>query len=121
RQLLRACGLSHWRFEHLPECQQYFTTHMLARGASPLVDLSGGFEAYAARQPRKRREHFAGMRRKLRKMEREQGPARLEPYSADPSALAKLLAWKSAQYAQTGAVDIFQKRWTVELLERIAA
>ena len=38
-----------------------------------------------------------------------------------PDALAQLLAWKRAQYAESGIADAFGVRWTVALMQRLAA
>ena len=42
-------------------------------------------------------------------------------HDPDPSTLGQLIAWKRQQYRRTGAPDVFARRWTVELLERIHA
>ena len=58
---------------------------------------------------------------KRAKAERQLGPVRLELHSADRSVLARLIRWKSAQYAASGVTCPFSFGWTAALLEQLLA
>ena len=121
RELLRGCRLSAWRFDNLIADQRPFQPFHAATVASPIIDLSDGFDAYYAKL-RKRSSRFCReLERKTRKIEREMGELRIEADSRDASVLHTLMAWKSGQYRQTSHVDRFQQPWLVELLETLLA
>ena len=101
-ELLRACRLSAWHFDHLLTSQTCFGQFARRRVESPYVDLSDGFAAYASRL-RHRYKYVVAPQRKLRCLEREHGPLRFEPHVADRSILATLFRWKSDQYRRTCA------------------
>jgi CelD/BcsL family acetyltransferase involved in cellulose biosynthesis len=112
-EILHGCGLEQWEFHHLLAAQQHFRPFHAQYWPSPMIDLSGGFDAYA---PRVRR--LAKLRRRL---EREAGPLRFEAHSTDARVLRQLLGWKSAQYLRSGYADRFATPWVVEVIERIHA
>lgn len=109
-ELLSACGLSSWRFDHLLVSQAAFAPYMWTRSRSPYLDLSRGFTAYEAERKADNSE-LSTIKRKLNKMAREVGPLRLEWNSTDREALQTLLHWKSDQYERTGLRDVFSFEW----------
>ena len=117
RQLLRACGISVWNFDHLIAGQQPFERYQAATAASPVIDLTDGFEAYHAMLRARSRQLSANVARKARKMGREVGEVRFELDSRDACALRTFMYWKSEQYRRTGRADRFDKRWIVELID----
>jgi CelD/BcsL family acetyltransferase involved in cellulose biosynthesis len=117
-ELLRACRLSAWHFDHLLASQACFGQFVRRRVESPHVDLSEGFEGYASHL-RHRHKYLVAPRRKWRCMERECGPLRFEPHVADPAILSALFRWKSDQYRRTHSRDIFAWSWTRRLLEKL--
>ena len=120
-ELLRACGLVSWRFDHLPATQASFAAHASCEAISPALDLSHGFEAYRQQRRQSGSLWLAQLERKARKLARELGPLRFEADAREDAVLERVLAWKSAQCQRTGTVDFFALRWTRELVERIAA
>ncbi len=120
-ELLRACRLASWRFDHLPESQVSFAGYAQARAVSPALDLSGGFEAYRGQRRQAGSLWLAQLERKARKLAREVGPLRFEVHTRERAVLERVLAWKSAQCRRTGTVDFFGLRWPRELAERIAS
>ena len=118
-ELLRACRLAGWDFDHLVAAQPSFESFVTARGESPYLDLSQGYEAYAAERRAAGSEEIKNVSRKLRKCEREQGPITFELDSSDESVLDLLMQWKAAQLRQSGLMDIFAFPWTVALLKNI--
>lgn len=119
-EILRACRLSSWRFDHLVPVHASFERFAWSSADSPYIDLSDGFEGYLAQRPNGRRlmsEHG----QKKRKFEREVAPIRYEPHVSDPDVLATCLEWKAGQALRTGRVDIFKYSWIAELLKGVLA
>lgn len=128
RALVRAAGLSVHDFTFARAAQAPFRPFHRSTCTSHLIDLSAGFDAYL----RERREagrflpdgssglpHHALQR--ARRLERQAGPLRFALHDPDPSTLRRLIEWKRQHYRRTGAPDVFARRWTVALLERIHA
>lgn len=117
-ELLQACRLSSWRFDHLVPVHASFVRFAWSRADSPYIDLSDGFEGYL-----ETRENGTGImadyRRKRRRLEREIGPVRYEPHVSDPAVLATCIQWKAEQLRRTGITDIFQYHWPGKLLNSI--
>lgn len=121
RALVRSCGLRVWRFHHLLADQRPFRPYHAQYSSSPYMDLTGGYDAYAAARRAAGSEVIAQTERKARKLEREVGAVRFEHHVADPDTLRLLMRLKSEQYRRTGVADRFAYSWNVELLERIHA
>lgn len=119
RDLLRGCGLRSWAFDHLPVSQTAFFGEWHATAESTCLDLSQGFEAYVADRRAAKAGDVKDVPYKLRKIERDHGPVRVELASDDRAAFDALLRWKSEQYRRTGLSDVFAFDWTIRLLERI--
>ncbi len=86
--------------------------------ASHVLDLSGGFDAYAAGRKAAGSGLLADTAKKMRKMAREVGEiafARSDSHADWDAALA----WKRAQYRTTRQTDIFATPWTGRLLEQL--
>lgn len=114
--LLASCGLAAFHFDHLASGQP-FAACGSATAASPVVDLSGGFDGYQqvvlARSPR----FWRDLARKRRKLEREAGELRFVLDTPDTGDLRRLMGWKSEQYRRTGRGDRFDRPWIVGLVE----
>lgn len=117
--VLRDCEITCWDFDHLVEAQPAFDGHRFGWDASPYIDLSQGFDAYAAGRRRAGSKRIKQTRRKARKLERDFGSVRFVPHANDPEVLETLLEWKSEQYRRSHLTDLFSIRWKRELLERI--
>lgn len=110
REVVRACGLRSFAFDHLLGGQERWLgaePAALTHERSPALDLSAGFDAYESRQRDASRSLFSSTGRKRRKLEREHGPVRLEFDRPDHAVLDLVLRWKSDQYRRTGRVDRF--------------
>jgi CelD/BcsL family acetyltransferase involved in cellulose biosynthesis len=117
-ELLKACRLSSWKFDHLLAAPETFSPFVARETDSPFVDLSDGYEAYAAWLKR-RGKALVESERKARKMAREIGPITFEAHSTDRSLLSTMIEWKSAQYLRTKERDIFEADWVRSLLFNI--
>jgi CelD/BcsL family acetyltransferase involved in cellulose biosynthesis len=118
-ELIRACGLSAWNFDHLLPSQQAFRSYYFTSGSSPYMDVAAGFDAYQAERYQKGSREFREIPRKMRKVEREVGPIRFELHTDNRDVFATLLRWKTEQYRRTRVTDVFAYSWAVRLLERV--
>jgi CelD/BcsL family acetyltransferase involved in cellulose biosynthesis len=119
RTLLSGCKLSSWRFDHLLTSQQDFQPFMWTMADTTYIDLANtGYKGYLANRKQHTSE-IATTERKLRKLEREVGPLRLEWHSTDKQALETLLRWKSEQYLRTGLRDLFTFEWIRAFFDRL--
>ncbi|MGD9722718.1 MAG: GNAT family N-acetyltransferase [Pirellulales bacterium] len=117
-EIVRACRLSSWHFDHLVAAHPSFTRYAWSFAESPYIDVSDGFEAYM-RQRGNTRGVMSEYGQKKRKLEREIGPVRYERHVADRAVLATLIEWKSEQYRRTKVDNIFAFPWVINLLEQI--
>ncbi|MDH6433122.1 CelD/BcsL family acetyltransferase involved in cellulose biosynthesis [Streptomyces sp. SAI-144] len=119
RELLRACGLAVWEFDHLVEGQGPFEAEASGRFPSPVMDVDQGYETYLAglreRSPKFTRTTLA----KERRLARTASDVRYVHDERDPAALRVLMGWKSAQYRRTGRSDRFAHEWIARLVEQL--
>ncbi|MGW3284837.1 GNAT family N-acetyltransferase [Streptomyces sp. NPDC001002] len=117
QELLRACGLSIFEFDHLVEEQKPFGAYVTGRFASPVVDLKPDESGYAQWL----RGAYPGLAKttlkKERRLGRDVGEVRFVFDERDPAMLRTLMRWKSAQYRRTGRMDRFARQWIVDLVD----
>ncbi|MET7604535.1 GNAT family N-acetyltransferase [Streptomyces avermitilis] len=118
-ELLQACGLALWEFDHLVAGQAPFAAGAAGTFPSPVMDVDQGYEAYLrglrARSPKFTRTTLA----KERRLGRDAGGVRYVHDERDPAALRTLMAWKSAQYRRTGRSDRFAHAWITHLVQQL--
>jgi len=118
-ELLRACKLVAWDFDHLLVSQRSFQPFHQFREFSPIIDLSEGFDRYLE----ERKSSGSGLRRPLqfmRKLEREVGPLRFEKHVKDIAVLHWIMDKKSEQYNQSlSQADLFAQEWIRNTVETI--
>lgn len=118
--LLAGCGLDVFDFDHLLASQRPFVPHHSGIADSPYLDLSEGYEAYAAAREREGSKVVnSRMGTKWRKLERDLGPLRYEMQDSSTAAFEALIRWKRQQYQRTNAIDLFAHDWPVRLLDDI--
>jgi CelD/BcsL family acetyltransferase involved in cellulose biosynthesis len=117
-ELVRACGLPCWEYDHLVLDQSAFAPFHLLTVGSPVMDLAGGYEGYLAARARET-SALKALGRKLRKLEREVGELRFEYESADPALLRLMMDWKSAQYRRTRVHDRFGTPWITRVVTEL--
>lgn len=119
RELLRACGLVVWEFDHLVSGQGPFAAGVTGTFPSPVLDLEQGYETYL-RQLRARSPKFVrSTHAKGRRLGRDHGELRYVHDERDPGVLRTLMRWKSAQYRRTGRSDRFAHDWITQLVFRL--
>nr|WP_202498614.1 GNAT family N-acetyltransferase [Streptomyces sp. SID5469] len=119
QELLQACGLALWEFDHLVAGQAPFEAGAAGTFPSPVMEVDQGYEAYLrglrARSPKFTRTTLA----KERKLGRDTGGVRYVHDERDPAALRTLMTWKSAQYRRTGRSDRFAHAWITHLVQQL--
>ncbi|HEY7486978.1 MAG TPA: GNAT family N-acetyltransferase [Streptosporangiaceae bacterium] len=119
KDLLKACGLSVWDFDHMLAHQRTFAPYQTVRRVEPIIDLGAGFDVYMDEVRRLAPKTHKTIRYKERKLGREVGEVRYTFESRDPAELRRLMAWKSDQYQRTGRTDRFARPWIVKLVEHL--
>jgi CelD/BcsL family acetyltransferase involved in cellulose biosynthesis len=114
-ELLAGSRLAVWEFDHLLAHQASFAPYHVLSGQSPVIDLSGGFDRYAARHRHRAKE----VRRTERMLEREVGEVAFDFHVEDKDCLRLLMRWKSAQYRRTGRFDRFANRSIVRVVDEL--
>lgn len=118
QELLKACCLAAWNFDHLLAGQLPLAAFHRRQSSSPYMDVSQGFAVYRATRENKHSNEISEVLRKGRKVGRDIGPLRLET-NCQPAVLETLLSWKRAQYRRTGVVDVLEPEWTRALLNHV--
>jgi CelD/BcsL family acetyltransferase involved in cellulose biosynthesis len=121
RDLLRGCRLSIWHFDHLVAGQKPFERYQTATNPSPVMDLSDGFASYRARLTAKSPRFSKAIAHCARNLARDVGELHFVADSRDINLLRTLMAWKSEQYRRVAAIDRFDRRWVVGLLDALHA
>jgi len=120
-ELMRACGLAGWDFDHLPTSQTPFQPYAQSTAPSRWMNLAQGYEAYVAERRAAGTEAIKKAGQSMRKLAREKGELRLEADTTSTHVFQQLLAWKSEQYRRTGLADLFSYPWIRQLLEHLQA
>lgn len=121
RELVRALGVQRLDLLNVPQSQTTFAPHLRVACDSRLIDLTGGFDTYAAARKAAGSSILADTAKKRRKLEKDHGAIRFTAQSASIEDLAVLMGWKSAQWRETNQPDVFQTPWTAELVRRLHA
>ena len=119
RELLEGCRLIAWDFDRLLASQTFFAPFHKLCEPSALIDVRGGYKAYAQKLLVNGSKQLVRCRNLMRRLERKVGPLRFVCHSSDRRALTKILRWKSHQYKRSGWRDLFATKWGRVLIERI--
>jgi CelD/BcsL family acetyltransferase involved in cellulose biosynthesis len=118
--VLARCGLAAIEFEHL-RAGERSTAAGLRVLAGHAVDVSGGYDAYLERATLEHAHALREAERRRSRLAEHHGAAVFRGGIRDPTALALLVRWKSAQYRRSGWPDPLARGWVVELVELLAA
>ncbi|MFE9444321.1 GNAT family N-acetyltransferase [Streptomyces sp. NPDC006602] len=119
RELLRACGLALWEFDHLVEGQSAFEAGATGTFPSPVMDVDQGYEAYLTQLRQQSPKFTRTTLAKERRLSRDVGEVTYVHDERDPAALRTLMNWKSAQYRRTGRSDRFAHDWITQLVQHL--
>ena len=117
-ELLRACGLSWWQFDHLPVSESPFAKHAWGTSTSPFLNLAEGYDSYL-KERKAAGSSMSQALRKGRKLEREVGPLRFEYQTASEEAFEAFVGWKDDQHLRTGRLRVMQYEWLLQLLRSL--
>jgi CelD/BcsL family acetyltransferase involved in cellulose biosynthesis len=117
RELLQACKISVWQFDHLVNDQRPFDCYKTAVAASPVIDLTSGFSAYHEKLQINSPRFCRDLDRKICRLERTVGELRFVVDSRDSTALRALMGWKSDQCRRNNWINLFDRPWVVDLLD----
>jgi CelD/BcsL family acetyltransferase involved in cellulose biosynthesis len=119
-QLLSACGVRRFVFNHLPVNQQAFLPSATAIEPSPVIDVSRGLAGYQEELRNRGEKELPRVVKKRERGERELGPLRFCYHDPRPELIDACFAWKSRQYERTGALNVLRSPWVPDFLRRIA-
>jgi CelD/BcsL family acetyltransferase involved in cellulose biosynthesis len=117
--LIKHAGLRTWSFDHLQAEQVEFQPMHRSLHASPIIDVSRGFEAYVDDRRRVSKSLIKSIELKKRRLVRDVGPVDVVFESRSAEHLDQVLAWKREQYARTNAPDVFEQGWVREVLDTL--
>jgi CelD/BcsL family acetyltransferase involved in cellulose biosynthesis len=117
-EVLRATGLRVAEFTDLTAAQLP-RGDAIAVSQSPIVDTSGGWDAY--RDAARKRRRLKNTMYLARRLEREAGSVEFNWGVLDAAELRQLIDWKSAQYRRSGWPNPFARRWVRELVDIVSA
>ena len=117
RALLRACGRGMWEFDHLREADVPAGAHAVRLHASPVADLSGGYDDYL--EGRRFSKRIRNGLRRARRLAEDEPELWFTHDARDRAHLHRLVGWKSDQYRRTGRRDRFAQRWITDLVEAL--
>ncbi len=118
--LLRSLRIGVWDFDHLVTNLGTFGPHSYYTTNAPVMDLSGGYQAYMQQDGRSSHRLVRSTLQKRRKLEREIGALEFVFRSSDRDGLASLLRWKSEQYKRNGRFDRFARPWIRGVVHELA-
>jgi CelD/BcsL family acetyltransferase involved in cellulose biosynthesis len=117
RELLKACKLAEWQFDHLVAGQGPFQHYVSAVTPSPVIDLTEGFAAYQEKLRVRSPRFGSDVARKARRLARDAGELGFMVDCRDVTVLRALMSWKSEQYHRNGWVDVFARPWIAGLVD----
>jgi CelD/BcsL family acetyltransferase involved in cellulose biosynthesis len=117
KRIVQALGVPRLDLYNSLAVQPVFAPHFRSRGCSWVIDLSEGYEAFAAGRRAAGTDILQDCAKKRRKLERERGALSFAALADDRGAFDRLFAWKRAQLIATRQTDIFQTPWAQALME----
>jgi CelD/BcsL family acetyltransferase involved in cellulose biosynthesis len=119
QQLLAKAKLAAWDFEHVPAGQATFLPFATNLERAPGLELKDGYEGWCEMRRAQGSQIVSKTMQKVRKLAREQGELSLELCSDAAAVMDQLVAWKSAQYQESGLTDLFTFPWTRALIDEL--
>jgi CelD/BcsL family acetyltransferase involved in cellulose biosynthesis len=119
RQLVGALGVQRLDFTSLVLEAPVFAGCVRGHAVSHVIDLRRGYDAYAGERQAAGTDILKDCAKKRRKMERELGDVVFTAESGSAADFERLIAWKRAQYAETGQTDTLACDWPLTLLRNL--
>jgi CelD/BcsL family acetyltransferase involved in cellulose biosynthesis len=111
-----AAGPATLRFHGAPAGDRGLGSFAEGSDASNLMDMSGGFEAYARPKGRGAPKAMSEFRRAMRKLEADGRDLQVLVRDGRGETLDALMALKSQQYRRSGHADVFAWGWSRRLM-----
>ena len=121
RELLAKCGLTVWDFNRLLPEQTHFATTCGGTVPWHICDISGGYDAFIARQKATGSKLVSQTNMKGRRLERAAGPLRFVDGETDSSLIDTLLQWRMAKYPEAERNDGTRMAVTSAMLKQTMA
>jgi CelD/BcsL family acetyltransferase involved in cellulose biosynthesis len=121
RQMVQALGIGRFDFSHMLGQQAAFAPYARGGDVSWVIDMAGGYDAYAAERKAAGIGALKDLDKKRRKAEREAGAVSFTAHSRSTTDFDQLFAWKRAQYRATHQTDIFSTSWPMALMRELFA
>ncbi len=121
RQIVQALKIQRLDLNNTPLSSPFFAAGLKGADESLVIDLSEGYEAYAAQRRSAGTDILQDSAKKRRKMQREHGEVVFTPMVRDPAVLDLLFDWKRRQYGLTRQTDVLAPDWTRAMLHRLLA
>lgn len=116
RHLLAALKAQRLDFCHMLADDETLARHGRGQADSWIVDVSAGYDAYAADRKTAGVGVLKDIDKKRRKAEREVGACRYTPMSDSRADFDQLIEWKREQLLATGQTDLFKTDWVTRLV-----
>ncbi|OYX36394.1 MAG: hypothetical protein B7Y99_01215 [Caulobacterales bacterium 32-69-10] len=121
RDLVRALRVDRFDFNHMLDCQPAMRPFERGGAESQIINIAGGYEAYAAGRKAGGHDILKDTAKKRRKLVKDHAEPVFTAMSADTADFETLIGWKRAQYKATRQTDIFDAGWPLELLRGLFA
>lgn len=118
-ELLTACGLASYDFNHLPTAFAPLAQEAYAHSSSPRMNLQDGYEAYEQSRARALKKVLSETARRRRRLERDIGPVRFSFCDRSDDVYAKLKVMKAQQYDEINVRSVFDVAWSARALDII--
>ncbi len=119
RRVVEAFGVHRLDFTSLMTEAPGFSGCARGGAVSHVIDLRGGYDAYADERASAGTDILKDTAKKRRKLEREEGEVIFTAESTSLHDFNQLVTWKRAQYALTGQTDVLAAGWPLELLRSL--
>jgi CelD/BcsL family acetyltransferase involved in cellulose biosynthesis len=117
RNLVHALGVQRYDFSHMTGTSDPFASAAQGGDVSYVVDLSAGFDAWAAARKAAGSGLLKDLAKRRRRLETTLGPTRFTALSSSREDLDRLIAWKRRKFAQTRQTDLFAAAWPHALID----
>jgi CelD/BcsL family acetyltransferase involved in cellulose biosynthesis len=112
RALLSSGGFALYEYDRmLPQFAEMLGGREVKRVASPVIDISSGYEDWLAAKRKASSSRFRRILQRQRQIAKEIGTIDFEFASMSHADLDELMSWKSSQYVRTGRRDRFARPW----------
>ncbi|MCR9267898.1 MAG: GNAT family N-acetyltransferase [Alphaproteobacteria bacterium] len=116
---LKAAHIPVFDFHAALASQPAFREHTDSTEGSWMIDLSDGFDAWYENRKSVEAKAMRNVRTRYNRLEKISDDHAFVMADNRPEALEAMIAWKRAQYAETGVFDVFSVAWTRRLLQAV--